>query len=117
MKLTIKNQKENPVLKRTEGYHPREIFTIGLAGFIFGITLLLRTCIESNLNTIFLVISGIMVITYCIWIKPIPIINQINMFNTVKKSFDKYPFLKISSITKRAPPPEMMMIPIRLRDH
>lgn len=75
--IDMKDQEDEETLKRVNGYHPREIFTIGLGSFIFGITLLLRTCIENYLNGIFLVVVIIMVITYCIWIKPIPIMNQI----------------------------------------
>jgi len=75
--IDMKNPEEKETLKRVEGYHPREIFTIGLGSFIFGITLLLRTCIENYINGIFLGIIILMVITYCKWIKPIPIINQI----------------------------------------
>jgi hypothetical protein len=75
--IDMKDSEEKETLKRVEGYHPREIFTIGLGSLIFGITLLLRTCLENYINAIFLGIIIFMVITYCLWVKPIPIINQI----------------------------------------
>ncbi|MBD3212269.1 MAG: hypothetical protein GF311_06635 [Candidatus Lokiarchaeota archaeon] len=75
--IDMKDPEEKETMRRVEGYHPREIFTIGLGSLIFGIALLLRTCLENYINAIFLGIVVIMVITYCLWIKPIPIINQI----------------------------------------
>lgn len=93
--IDMKDPEERETLKRVEGYHPREIFTIGLASFIFGITLLLKTCIEHYINGIFLIVVIIMVISYCIWIKPIPIINQI--FLAISHVILPYVIIKIDA--------------------
>ncbi len=89
----MKDQEEIETIKRVEGYHPREIFTIGLAAFIFGITLLLRTCFQNYINGILLGIAGFMVISYCIWIKSLIIINQI--FLTVSHVILPYFMVKV----------------------
>ena len=74
----MKDPQEVDTLERVEGYRPKEIFTIGLASFFLGFTLLLRTCIQNfPLNAIFLFVIILMVILYIIWLKPIPIVNQI----------------------------------------
>ena len=75
--IDMRDQKETETLKRVEGYHPKEIFTIGFVSFILGITLLLRTCLQHLLNAIFLIIIIIMVLVYCLWVKPIPFLNHI----------------------------------------
>ena len=73
----MKDPNEEETLKRVEGYTPREIFTIGLASFFFGITLLLRTCLKFPINGLFLILIIGMVLLYVKWLKPIPILNQI----------------------------------------
>ena len=73
----MKDPAEKETLERVKGYTPREIFTIGLASFIFGITLLLRTCLKFPINGLFLTIIIGMVLLYVKWLKPIPILNQI----------------------------------------
>jgi 4-hydroxybenzoate polyprenyltransferase len=73
----MRDPNEKETLERVEGYHPREIFTIGLTTFILGITLLMRTSLKNPLNGIFLIIIIIMVLVYVKWLKPYAIINQI----------------------------------------
>ncbi len=75
--IDMKDPNEKETLERVQGYHPREIFTIGLTTFILGITLLMRTCFEHPLNGVLLFIIIVMVLLYCKWLKPFPIINQI----------------------------------------
>jgi hypothetical protein len=75
--IDMRDPNETETLKRVEGYHPKEIFTIGFVSFILGISLLLRTCIENSINAIFLIIIIVMVLLYVKWLKPIPFINQI----------------------------------------
>lgn len=75
--IDMRDPSETETLKRVEGYHPKEIFTIGFVSFILGITLLLRTCLQHLLNAIFLVIIIISVLVYCLWVKPIPFLNHI----------------------------------------
>lgn len=75
--IDMKDPNEIETLKRVEGYHPKEIFTVGFVAFFLGITLLLRTCIKHTINAIFLIIIIAMVLLYCKWIKQIPIINHI----------------------------------------
>ncbi len=75
--IDMKNPEDMDTLKRVEGYHPKEIFTIGLASFILGMTLLLRTCLQHFLNFIILLSIIAMVLLYCIVFKPIPILNNI----------------------------------------
>ena len=73
----MKDPSEVETLKRVEGYHPKEIFTIGFVSFILGISLLLRTCLAHSINAILLIIIIVMVLLYVKWLKPIPFINQI----------------------------------------
>lgn len=73
----MKDPDETETLDRVEGYHPREIFTIGLTTFILGFTLLLRTCIAHPINGVFLAIVIVTVLLYCKWLKPVPIVNQV----------------------------------------
>ena len=75
--IDMKDPNEVETLKRVEGYHPKEIFTIGFVSLILGISLLLRTCLEHSINAILLIIIIAMVLLYCKWLKPIPFINQI----------------------------------------
>jgi hypothetical protein len=76
--IDMRDPEEVETLERVKGYHPREIFTVGLASFFFGISLLLRTCITNfPINAILLFIIIVMVLAYCLWIKPIPILNQL----------------------------------------
>ena len=75
--IDMRNPNETETLKRVEGYHPKEIFTIGAVSFFLGITLLLRTCLQNLLNAIFLIIIIVMVLLYCVWIKQIPFLNHI----------------------------------------
>jgi len=75
--IDMKDPNEVETIKRVEGYHPKEIFTIGAVTFFLGLTLLLRTCIQHIINAIFLVIIIISVLIYCKWIKPIPFVNHI----------------------------------------
>ena len=77
--IDMRNPNETETLKRVEGYHPKEIFTIGLVSFTLGITLLLRTCIQNFLNAILLIIIIVLVLLYCLWLKPIPLINHITL--------------------------------------
>lgn len=75
--IDMKDPDDLDTMMRVEGYHPKEIFTIGLLSFFLGITLLVRTCIQNPINAILLIIIIGMVLAYCIWIKPIPLINDI----------------------------------------
>ncbi|MHA1280979.1 MAG: UbiA family prenyltransferase [Promethearchaeota archaeon] len=75
--IDMKDPNEIETLERVEGYHPREIFTIGLTSFILGMTLLMRTCIEHPVNGILLAAIIIMVLLYCVWYKRVPILNHI----------------------------------------
>jgi len=75
--VDMRDPNEKETLERVEGYHPREIFTIGLVCFIFGISLLLRTCLAYPINGLFLGIIIIMVLLYVKWLKPIPLLNHI----------------------------------------
>jgi 4-hydroxybenzoate polyprenyltransferase len=75
--MDMKDPNEKETLKRVEGYHPREIFTIGIVSFLLGISLLLRTCIQNSLNAIFLVVIVVIVILYCKWLKHVPFVNHI----------------------------------------
>ena len=75
--IDMRDPSETETLKRVEGYHQKEIFTIGFVSFILGITLLLRTCVQHLLNAIFLVIIISMVLLYCVWLKPVPFLNHI----------------------------------------
>ncbi len=74
--IDMRHPEELETLERVEGYHPREIFIIGLTAFGFGFTLLLRTCFEHWVNGILLAIIIVMVLSYCVWVKPIPIFNH-----------------------------------------
>ena len=74
--VDMQDPKEKDTLKRVEGYHPKEIFTIGLSTFLLGISLLLRTCIQNPINGLFLIIIIVMVLIYCVWLKPFPIVNH-----------------------------------------
>lgn len=75
--IDMKDPEEVETLKRVEGYHPKEIFTIGFVTFILGIALLLRTCLQNFINSVFLIIIIASVLVYCKWVKPIPFINHI----------------------------------------
>ncbi|MHA1146771.1 MAG: UbiA family prenyltransferase [Promethearchaeota archaeon] len=75
--IDMRHPEEIETLERVKGYHPREIFTIGLASFVLGITLLMRTALQHTINAFFLFIIIIMVLVYCKWLKPVPIINQV----------------------------------------
>ncbi len=77
--IDMRDPTETETLKRVEGYHPKEIFTIGVVSFTLGITLLLRTCIQHFLNAIFLIIIIVSVLLYCLWLKPIPFLNHISL--------------------------------------
>jgi hypothetical protein len=74
----MKDPNDIDTLERVEGYRPKELFTIGLASFFLGFTLLLRTSLQSfPLNAIFLILIILMVILYIVWLKPVPVVNQI----------------------------------------
>jgi hypothetical protein len=73
----MKDPTEVETHKRVEGYHPKEIFTIGLVTLFLGITLLLRTCIQHFINAIFLFFIIISVLVYIKWVKSIPFVNHI----------------------------------------
>ncbi len=75
--IDMRNPSETETLERVEGYHPKEIFTVGLVSFILGITLLLRTCLTYLINGLLLIVIIVMVLLYCLWLKQIPIINHI----------------------------------------
>ncbi|MFX0071334.1 MAG: hypothetical protein ACFFAO_09615 [Candidatus Hermodarchaeota archaeon] len=75
--VDMRDPNEIETLKRVEGYHPKEIFTIGFVSFFLGIALLLRTCSQHFINGIFLVIIIVSVLVYVKWVKPIPFINHI----------------------------------------
>jgi len=75
--IDMKHPEEKETLERIEGYHPREIFTIGAVTFVLGLTLLLRTCVQHPINAIFLILIIVLVLVYCVWIKPVPIANHI----------------------------------------
>ncbi len=75
--IDMRHPDEKETIERVQGYHPREIFTIGLTTFILGITLLMRTCFEHFVNAILLFIIIVMVLSYCVWFKPVPILNQL----------------------------------------
>lgn len=75
--IDMRNPDEKETLERVEGYHPREIFTIGAASFILGLMLLLRTCVENLINGLFLIIIIVMVLLYCLLFKNVPILNHI----------------------------------------
>ena len=75
--MDMKDPNEKETLKRVEGYHPREIFTIGIVSFLLGISLLLRTCIQNSLNAIFLIIIIVVMILYNKWLKHVPFVNHI----------------------------------------
>lgn len=75
--IDMRHPEEEETIARVEGYHPREIFTVGLASFVLGVTLLMRTAIDYPINGILLVFIIIMVLAYCIWFKQYPILNQV----------------------------------------
>ncbi|MBD3254743.1 MAG: hypothetical protein GF383_06600 [Candidatus Lokiarchaeota archaeon] len=75
--IDMKDPTEIDTLERVKGYHPKEIFTIGFVSFILGITLLIRTCVVHPINGLFLLIIVVMVLLYCKWLKPIPIVNHV----------------------------------------
>jgi len=75
--IDMRDPEEKETLERVEGYHPREIFTIGLTTFILGVTLLMRTCLANPINGVLLIIIIVMVLLYCVWYKPVPILNHI----------------------------------------
>lgn len=75
--VDMRDPNEIETLERVEGYHWKEIFTIGLFTFVLGITLLLRTCFEKWINGIVLIVIIILVLLYCIKYKSIPILNHI----------------------------------------
>ena len=74
--VDMRHPEEEETISRVEGYHPREIFTIGLASFVLGMTLLMRTAFAYPINGVLLVIIILMVLVY-IKFKQIPIINQV----------------------------------------
>lgn len=75
--IDMRDPNEIETLRRVEGYHPREIFIIGLVSFILGFSLLLRTCFQNFLNAILLIIVIVMVLIYCKWAKLVPILNLV----------------------------------------
>jgi len=75
--IDMKHPEEKETLERVEGYHPREIFTIGAVAFVLGLTLLLRTCFQNLINAILLSLIIVLVLVYCIWMKPVPIANHL----------------------------------------
>lgn len=75
--IDMKHPEEKETLERVEGYHPREIFAIGAVTFVFGLTLLLRTCVQNLINAILLILIIVLVLAYCVWVKPVPIVNHI----------------------------------------
>lgn len=94
----MKDPNEKETLERVAGYHPREIFTIGLTSFILGITLLMRTCFQHPINGLLLFIIIVMVLLYCKWLKPYPIINQLLL--GASHIFLPYLMIKIDADTK-----------------
>ncbi|MFO8018157.1 MAG: UbiA family prenyltransferase [Promethearchaeia archaeon] len=75
--IDMRDPEEKDTLKRVEGYHPKEIFTIGMCSLLLGIALLLRTCIQNPINGILLILIIGMVLLYCVWLKLVPILNHI----------------------------------------
>ena len=75
--MDMRDPNEKETLKRVEGYHPREIFTIGIVSFFLGLSLLLRTCIQNSLNAIFLIVIIVVMILYNKWLKHVPFLNHI----------------------------------------
>jgi len=75
--VDMRDPNEIETLERVEGYHWKEIFTIGLISFILGITLLIRTCITYWINGILLIVIIFMVLLYCVKFKAYPIVNHI----------------------------------------
>ncbi len=75
--VDMRDPNETETLERVEGYHWKEIFTIGLVTFVLGLTLLLRTCFENWVNGILLVVIIILVLLYCVKYKSVPILNHI----------------------------------------
>ncbi|MEJ2249011.1 MAG: UbiA family prenyltransferase [Candidatus Lokiarchaeota archaeon] len=73
----MKNPKDKITQDRVKGYHPRELFSIGLGSFFLGITLLIRTCLHNFINLILLGSIVFLVFIYCFVLKSIPIINNL----------------------------------------
>jgi hypothetical protein len=74
--IDMRNPKEEDTLERTKGYHWKEIATIGVITFVFGMMFFLRTIRAHPINAVYLASSIIMVIVYCVK-KDILIVNQI----------------------------------------
>jgi len=75
--VDMRDPNEIETIERVEGYHWKEIFTIGLVTFFLGLTLLIRTCIEKWINGILLIVIIILVLLYCVKYKSVPILNHI----------------------------------------
>ncbi|TFF87084.1 MAG: hypothetical protein EU550_04090 [Promethearchaeota archaeon] len=73
----MKNPEDKLTKERVEGYHSREIFSIGLGSLFLGITLLIRTCIQNFMNAIILGLIVFLVLLYCVSLKSVPILNNI----------------------------------------
>ncbi|MHA1820684.1 MAG: hypothetical protein ACTSVC_09450 [Promethearchaeota archaeon] len=74
--IDAKNPSEVETVYRVQGYHWKEIGTIGVISFAFGTMFFIRTIKEHPINLVLLIIIVFMVVVYCIK-KNIPIINQI----------------------------------------
>jgi hypothetical protein len=73
----MKNPEDKITIARVKGYHPREIFSIGLGSFFLGITLLIRRFLQNFSNIILIGIIIFLVLLYCVSLKSVPILNNI----------------------------------------
>ena len=74
--IDMKDPNDVETIKRTEGYHPKELISISLISFLFGSMFFVRTISNHPINGLILIIIILLVILYCVK-KNIPIINQI----------------------------------------
>ena len=74
--IDMRDPNEIDTLERTKGYHWKEIMAVAIIAFMFGTILFFRTIKVHPINGLYLVLTIIMVVVYCLK-KAIPIFNQI----------------------------------------
>lgn len=103
--VDMRHPEEVETIERVEGYHWKEIFTIGLVSFILGIALLSRACFTSLINAILLFVIILMVLVY-LKFKSVPIANHILLGTS--HIVLPYFLMKIDYITRFAPTDPLM---------
>jgi hypothetical protein len=74
--IDMRDPNEKETIERTQGFHWKEIMAIAIISFLFGSMMFVRTIRAHPINALYLILTIIMVIVYCLK-KSVPIINQI----------------------------------------